>query len=59
MAVAKTLGSQLALPLSVPTLAYSRDPAVPAPCLPARVRDYPELHYMGSKHRLLPWIMAC
>ena len=24
--------------------------------LPARVADYPELRYMGSKHRLLPWI---
>src|SRR3954451_23187780 len=24
--------------------------------LPARVADYPELRYMGSKRRLLPWI---
>jgi DNA adenine methylase/adenine-specific DNA-methyltransferase len=24
--------------------------------LPDRVADYPELRYMGSKHRLLPWI---
>lgn len=24
--------------------------------LPAHVADYPELRYMGSKHRLLPWI---
>ncbi len=24
--------------------------------LPERVHDYPELRYMGSKHRLLPWI---
>jgi adenine-specific DNA-methyltransferase len=24
--------------------------------LPERVGDYPELRYMGSKHRLLPWI---
>lgn len=24
--------------------------------LPERVADYPELRYMGSKHRLLPWI---
>lgn len=23
---------------------------------PARVTEYPELRYMGSKHRLLPWI---
>src|SRR5687767_2175357 len=27
-----------------------------APALPEGVRDYPELRYMGSKHRLLPWI---
>jgi len=24
--------------------------------LPERVAEYPELRYMGSKHRLLPWI---
>jgi adenine-specific DNA-methyltransferase len=24
--------------------------------VPERVADYPELRYMGSKHRLLPWI---
>src|ERR1700682_3442808 len=24
--------------------------------LPELVADYPELRYMGSKHRLLPWI---
>jgi DNA adenine methylase/adenine-specific DNA-methyltransferase len=24
--------------------------------MPNRVKDYPELRYMGSKHRLLPWI---
>jgi len=24
--------------------------------LPPKVRDFPELRYMGSKHRLLPWI---
>lgn len=24
--------------------------------LPERVNEYPELRYMGSKHRLLPWI---
>ena len=24
--------------------------------LPPRVKDFPELRYMGSKHRLLPWI---
>lgn len=26
------------------------------PPLPERVKDYPELRYMGSKRRLLPWI---
>jgi DNA adenine methylase/adenine-specific DNA-methyltransferase len=33
-------------------------PARPADgdSLPARVRSYPELRYMGSKHRLLPWL---
>jgi adenine-specific DNA-methyltransferase len=24
--------------------------------LPSQAKDYPELRYMGSKHRLLPWI---
>jgi adenine-specific DNA-methyltransferase len=51
MAVAKKLGNRLA-----PTLAYSRDRSAPSLPLPARVSDYPELRYMGSKHRLLPWI---
>jgi DNA adenine methylase/adenine-specific DNA-methyltransferase len=26
------------------------------PVLPEQVSDYPQLRYMGSKHRLLPWI---
>lgn len=26
--------------------------------MPNRVKDYPELRYMGSKHRLLPWIYS-
>ena len=26
--------------------------------LPARVAEYPEFRYMGSKHRLLPWIYS-
>jgi DNA adenine methylase/adenine-specific DNA-methyltransferase len=34
---------------------YSREEFDKVP-LPARVADYPELRYMGSKHRLLPWI---
>jgi DNA adenine methylase/adenine-specific DNA-methyltransferase len=29
---------------------------VPNRTLPGRMSDYPELRYMGSKHRLLPWI---
>ncbi|HEX2940606.1 MAG TPA: DNA adenine methylase [Rhodopila sp.] len=37
------------------TLAYSRDDLSNTP-LPAHVSDYPELRYMGSKRRLLPWI---
>lgn len=28
----------------------------PAPPLPARAQTYPEFRYMGSKHRLMPWI---
>jgi len=34
---------------------YSRENFASVP-LPERVADYPELRYMGSKHRLLPWI---
>jgi DNA adenine methylase/adenine-specific DNA-methyltransferase len=37
---------------SLPTLAYSRQP-IP---VPQQARCYPELRYMGSKQRLLPWI---
>ena len=29
---------------------------LPSPELPRRVRDYPQLRFMGSKHRLLPWL---
>jgi len=36
-------------------LVYSRDNFATVP-LPERVADYPELRYMGSKRRLLPWI---
>lgn len=31
-------------------------PRLPLPDVPARVLSYPELRYMGSKKRLLPWI---
>jgi adenine-specific DNA-methyltransferase len=34
---------------------YSREDFASVP-LPAHVAEYPELRYMGSKHRLLPWI---
>jgi adenine-specific DNA-methyltransferase len=34
----------------------SPDDFFPDTIFPERVRDYPELRYMGSKHRLLPWI---
>jgi len=36
-------------------LIYSREKFTDVP-LPERVADYPELRYMGSKRRLLPWI---
>src|SRR5260370_6503249 len=36
-------------------LIYSREDFATLP-LPEHVVDYPELRYMGSKHRLLPWI---
>lgn len=36
-------------------LVYSRKDFAAVP-LPAQVDCYPELRYMGSKHRLLPWI---
>ncbi len=38
-----------------PVLAYSRESFSAIP-LPGRMAAYPELRYMGSKHRLLPWI---
>jgi adenine-specific DNA-methyltransferase len=34
---------------------YSREDFTKVP-LPEHVAEYPELRYMGSKHRLLPWI---
>ena len=36
-------------------LVYSREDFSKVP-LPDRMAGYPELRYMGSKHRLLPWI---
>lgn len=45
------------LPAPEPRLkiAYSREDFAKVP-LPERVSEFPELRYMGSKHRLLPWI---
>jgi DNA adenine methylase/adenine-specific DNA-methyltransferase len=44
-------------PFTAPTLkvVYSREDFANV-ALPERVAEYPELRYMGSKHRLLPWI---
>lgn len=28
----------------------------PLPDLPSQVRNYPQLRFMGSKYRLLPWL---
>jgi len=56
MPVARKHGNQRPTSAPAPSLAYSRDSAVPAQPLPPRILDYPELRYMGSKHRLLPWI---
>lgn len=36
--------------------AYVRDSKVAPPGIPLRAAAYPELRYMGSKNRLLPWI---
>ena len=46
-----------AVPAAEPrlTVVYSREAFASVP-LPERVAHYPELRYMGSKHRLLPWI---
>ena len=46
-----------AVPTTAPLIkiVYSRENFVSVP-LPERTADYPELRYMGSKHRLLPWI---
>jgi adenine-specific DNA-methyltransferase len=54
MGAAKKLSRRTASPQL--SLAYCRDEMSTLPRLPARVSEYPELRYMGSKHRLLPWI---
>jgi DNA adenine methylase/adenine-specific DNA-methyltransferase len=47
--------SSAALSSSRIKLVYSREDFAKIP-LPDHVAAYPELRYMGSKHRLLPWI---
>ena len=45
--------------LSMPLGAICPEPEIErraAPELPPRVKDYPQLRFMGSKHRLLPWL---
>jgi adenine-specific DNA-methyltransferase len=45
--------------LSMPLGATCPEPEIErtaAPDLPARVKAYPQLRFMGSKHRLLPWL---
>jgi adenine-specific DNA-methyltransferase len=39
-----------------PALAFVRDEDVSPETMPKRALAYPELRYMGSKNRLLPWI---
>ncbi|MFL6193604.1 MAG: DNA adenine methylase [Thermoanaerobaculia bacterium] len=44
---------------SMPLAALRARPLIEGPTTPAfpdRVRDYPQLRFMGSKHRLLPWL---
>lgn len=41
---------------SGPALAYVRDDEMCSTAMPERAAAYPELRYMGSKNRLLPWI---
>lgn len=45
-------GTVIPLPTPRPRLTYSRDGVPPL----ERAGEYPELRYMGSKRRLLPWI---
>src|ERR1700691_4499952 len=50
-----TLPHAAAVPKPQIKLVYSREDFTSVP-LPENVAAYPELRYMGSKHRLLPWI---
>lgn len=57
--VSQPMAASATLPIPQPEpaaqLVYSRETFANVP-LPDRVSDYPEFRYMGSKHRLLPWI---
>jgi adenine-specific DNA-methyltransferase len=50
-----TLAPAIPIPKPQIRLVYSREDFANVP-LPEHVATYPELRYMGSKHRLLPWI---
>jgi adenine-specific DNA-methyltransferase len=50
-----TLTSAIPIPRPQIRLVYSREDFANIP-LPEHAAAYPELRYMGSKHRLLPWI---
>lgn len=50
-----TIAPAKAVPISRIKLIYSQEDFTKIP-LPENVNAYPELRYMGSKHRLLPWI---
>lgn len=50
-----TLARAIPIPKPQIRLVYSREEFTNI-LLPERVAAYPELRYMGSKHRLLPWI---
>jgi DNA adenine methylase/adenine-specific DNA-methyltransferase len=49
-------GSDAALPQAAPGGASFQTSTQEGAPLPGRAARYPELRYMGSKHRLLPWI---
>lgn len=49
------LAPAIRIPRQQLRLVYSREDFADLP-LPERATAYPELRYMGSKHRLLPWI---
>ena len=50
--LAKIQGGNLSAPLQLVFERAKDHPLTP----PERMKDYPELRYMGSKNRLIPWI---